>query len=338
MQTFQPWAIMTTWGMKNDSLPQGKTQEDVENYRGISWLNHGRPVQYDFGGNDPAIEQWLTANPNRVNLANIALVYYDTNLNEVILKPETLSDAKQTLDLWSGTLTSHFTINGGAVTVVTQSSMESDTVALSISSSLVSQNRLALRLDFPWNDGSQKFEAPYVGTFSLTQNHTTALQVGIPSSNINARISHIMDNTTFYSSLIWGRHPLNISRDSGDAHRYTVRLDQTVAMPGEMLSLTVTFTDSIVSRVPAVSEVLSSSTQGWKDYWSSGGFVDLTDTEDTRAEELQRRIILSQYLLRVNEAGDTPPQEVSMSAFLQAYNLSAASVRLSEQWLGKAIP
>ena len=36
----------------------------------------------------------------------------------------------------------------------------------------------------------------------------------------------------------------------------------------------------------------------------------LTGSSDPRAEELQRRIILSRYLMRVNEAGDLPPQEV----------------------------
>ena len=48
----------------------------------------------------------------------------------------------------------------------------------------------------------------------------------------------------------------------------------------------------------------------------SGGFVDLvTESTDSRADELQRRIILSQYLLRANEAGDYPPQEVRLVTY-----------------------
>ena len=55
----------------------------------------------------------------------------------------------------------------------------------------------------------------------------------------------------------------------------------------------------------------SDSESAWEDFWSNHGFVDVvSQSTDTRADELQRRIILSQYLLRVNEAGDTPPQEV----------------------------
>ena len=54
----------------------------MDNYKGVSWLNHGRPVQYDFDGNDPVIEQWLTANPNRVNLGNLALVYVSADMEK----------------------------------------------------------------------------------------------------------------------------------------------------------------------------------------------------------------------------------------------------------------
>lgn len=44
LQTFLPFGIMSSWGWKNDSLPAGKTIADVENYHGVSWDNHGRPV------------------------------------------------------------------------------------------------------------------------------------------------------------------------------------------------------------------------------------------------------------------------------------------------------
>ena len=54
--------------------------------------------------------------------------------------------------------------------------------------------------------------------------------------------------------------------------------------------------------------------RGWESFWSSGAFVDLADSAtgqhtDERARELERRVVLSQYLTRVNSAGSTPPQE-----------------------------
>ena len=39
LQTFQPFAIMSSWGWKNDSFPPGKTLEDILEYHGVSWWN-----------------------------------------------------------------------------------------------------------------------------------------------------------------------------------------------------------------------------------------------------------------------------------------------------------
>ena len=41
----------------------------------------------------------------------------------------------------------------------------------------------------------------------------------------------------------------------------------------------------------------------------TGAFVDLMGAGNATADEIQRRVILSQYLLAVNEAGHNPPQE-----------------------------
>ncbi|KAF8823607.1 hypothetical protein HHX47_DHR9000442 [Lentinula edodes] len=72
LQTFLPFATMSSRGWKNDSPPPNRNMEDVHNYKGESRYNHGRLVQYDFGG-DPEIEQWLTANLNQVNLGIVGL-------------------------------------------------------------------------------------------------------------------------------------------------------------------------------------------------------------------------------------------------------------------------
>lgn len=54
---------------------------------------------------------------------------------------------------------------------------------------------------------------------------------------------------------------------------------------------------------------IASSKSGWKSYWKSGAAIDLSESKDERWKELERRIILSQYLMKVNEAGNLPPQE-----------------------------
>ena len=51
----------------------------------------------------------------------------------------------------------------------------------------------------------------------------------------------------------------------------------------------------------------------WPHFWSTGGAIDLSGSRDPRWFELERRIVLSQYELAVNSAGDNPPAEVGLT-------------------------
>lgn len=50
----------------------------------------------------------------------------------------------------------------------------------------------------------------------------------------------------------------------------------------------------------------------WKEFWMSGGAVDLSGSKDPRWKELERRVVLSQYLMRTNNAGSIPPSECGL--------------------------
>jgi hypothetical protein len=60
---------------------------------------------------------------------------------------------------------------------------------------------------------------------------------------------------------------------------------------------------------PAPIEVFNESVNYWPRFWKSGAAVDFSESTDPRWKELERRVVLSQYLMRVNEAGSLPPQE-----------------------------
>ncbi|KAI0030553.1 Six-hairpin glycosidase-like protein [Vararia minispora EC-137] len=304
LQTFSPFAIMSSWGWKNDSLPPGRTWEDVKNYHGVSYDNHGRPVEYDFGG-DPLIEQWLISNPNRVNLGRVGLVFFGANGSALETTLDNVSNTFQTLDLWTGTITSNLTFDGVLVSVATTCAQESDIVGISIASSLVSQGRLGVFIDFPWNDGSNKFSAPFVGSFNLPGNHTTTLHVETgPGAGTFAQITHTLVNSTFLTTV--GGNEFNITRDAPDLHRYTIRPRWT----SSDFTLVVGYSLDPPSYIPDFASISTSSHDAWARYWSDAGFVDvISGSTDPRADELQRRIVLSRYLMRVNEAGDSPPQE-----------------------------
>ncbi|THH08111.1 hypothetical protein EW145_g2934 [Phellinidium pouzarii] len=282
LQTFSPFAIMSSWGWKNDSLPPGRTYADILNYTGESLDNHGRNVTYMYGG-APDLQQWLIANPNRVNLARVGLLFLTPSGAVRNVSEADLSAKMQSLDLWEGQLTSTFELDGTEVRVTTLCAQDSDTVGVALDSDLVAQGQLGLFFDFPWNDGSQKFSAPFVGVFNMSSNHTTYLASTIPTEDAQAQITHTLVNNSFITTL--GGAPFTITRDTPAEHRYSVH-------PATRNATNFSISVNFALQPP---DSLSS--------------FDRVRSEDTRAEELQRRIILSQYLLRVNEAGDYPPQE-----------------------------
>ena len=59
---------------------------------------------------------------------------------------------------------------------------------------------------------------------------------------------------------------------------------------------------------------LSMATAWWESFWQSGAAIDLARCTDRRAPELERRIVLSQYLTAVNCSGHVPPQETGLGA------------------------
>lgn len=61
--------------------------------------------------------------------------------------------------------------------------------------------------------------------------------------------------------------------------------------------------------LPAAAATFANSCEKWPAYWKAGGAIDLSGSTDPRAKELERRVVLSQYLMKVNEAGSLPPQE-----------------------------
>ncbi|KAK0451403.1 Six-hairpin glycosidase-like protein [Desarmillaria tabescens] len=301
LQTFQPFAIMSSWGWKNDSLPQGETMNDLNDYHGVSWYNHGRLVEYDFGGDDKLIEQWLTANPNRVNLGRVGLVFRSAEGEVLNVTESNLTDIHQELDLWTGTITSGFSFGGEPITVATTCAQDRDTIGISIESVLLSDGQLGVFVDYPWNDGSAEFSAPFVGNWNVPANHTTSISTDVDDHN--AEITHTLNEASFVTSF--DGDAFTISRDSPDAHRYTILPKDSTST----FQMAVSYGVASPDETSYDSTVISSRTT-WDAFWSQSGFIDVfTKSSDPRADELQRRIILSRYLMRVNEAGDTPPQE-----------------------------
>lgn len=270
---------------------------------------HGRNVSYEIPDPElPKITQWLTANPNRINLGRIGLRYKGETLAAA-----QISDTYQELDLWNGIITSTFTIEGTRVTVVTHGDFDFDAVAFEIESELVRSGDLQAELDFPYppiHSTDYKYEV-FVGVYNFPGNHTTSLAKG--SDKYTAHIRHEMQETSYFVNLRWPEDSsLALERLESEnltavtAHRYIL---SSVKSDTGIISFTADFSPH--KRVPDLPGTIERRNSiGWNDYWEEGGFIDLTESSNPNATELQRRIVASQYHVRVNSAATgEPPQE-----------------------------
>lgn len=209
-----------------------------------------------------------------------------------------LKNKHQTLDLWTGKISSSFQYNGADVHIETWSDTHSDTVGVSIESPLLSTGALGIFFDFALPT-KNKFEAPFVGLYNATSNHTTALK----SDGGGAKIRHDLDATSYFASIKWDTRA-SISGPLNNTHRYILQPTQGA----HKIQISTTFSPFADPHVPSFADVTVSSREWWESYWNSGAFVDLTSSSSPDALELQRVTILSQYLVAVNSASSNPPQ------------------------------
>jgi hypothetical protein len=65
--------------------------------------------------------------------------------------------------------------------------------------------------------------------------------------------------------------------------------------------------------LPSFEAARKAAAEHWQAFWSRGGAVDLSGSRDARWRELERRIVLSQYLTAIQCAGSMPPQETGLA-------------------------
>ncbi|KAL1860588.1 hypothetical protein Daus18300_009078 [Diaporthe australafricana] len=270
-------------------------------YTGIDWWtppldfsDDGRLVNYaqpNPAEND--ISTWLIQNPQRLNLGNIGFWFGGENVTE-----DDLEDVSQVLDLWTGTISSSFTYNGSKVTVEVRAAPDTDTVGVSVESDLLSTGHLGLFFNFPYSDVN-KFDAPFVGVWNATSNHSTSLE----AVENQAIIHHLLDDASYSFTAQWEGDGEITEPDDG-THRYLLTVSGS-----SQLRMTATFSPDAKTAQTSLDDLIAESGSWWETYWNSGAFIDLTSVDTANATELQRRIILSQYLLAVNSASSFPPQE-----------------------------
>jgi hypothetical protein len=239
---------------------------------------------------------WLRANPHRLHLGLIGLIRTDRSPAGEQLRPDELEDAEQVLDLWRGELRSTFTVAGHRVTVITVCDPDRDLVAFRIESSALAAGLLAVRLSFPYGSDdwhrSADWDAPdrHI-TEVITEDGGWTVRRRVDDTDYRVRLA----TTSAATLAATGPHTLRLDHDHSGA-----------------LELRAWFSPTDpAGPIPEFVEVADRAARSWAGFWTEGGAVDLSGTDDPRAVELERRTVLSQYLTAIS-AGSLPPAETGL--------------------------
>lgn len=296
LQTFVPFNTLSHWGWHSDPLPKGIK---VENFKGQRVNTFGRMVNYPLENEEneeqKQLSKWLSGNPHRINLGRIAFLLKKADGTEASLQD--LKNCRQELNLWTGIISSYFELDEKAVSVKTACHPTRDMIAVSVESELAENAQLSVQLEFPYATAQRRQD--YVGIWDQPELHQTQM-----NKNANrVDFARILDNDQYYASLEWFTES-DFEKDDQNPHKFEL-------IPGSKTMQFVCEFSPQKRNDPLISadKCMEASKTGWREFWNTGAAIDLSESTDARWMELERRIVLSQYLMKVNEAGSLPPQE-----------------------------
>jgi len=285
------------WGSFKDTVGY-KFEETLKEYT-LNGKKSAYAVQWSQPLRKRNASEWFRKNPHRLQLGNLGFDIYKADGS--IAKLADIKNIKQVLNMWTGELTSHFTVENIPVDVVTVGHQDQDLVAVQVKSKLIEMGRLKLRLRFPYPTAEFLDEAVNWKNPHKHQSSITA------QSENGASVEHKLEGITYYASLKWNGKS-GISTTS-TPHYFQITPDKG----SDTFELSCLFTPEKSSALPDFAQVKNNSNTQWKAFWQSGAAVDFSGSTDPRARELERRVILSQYLTKIQCAGSYPPQETGLT-------------------------
>lgn len=245
--------------------------------------------QFNEKGRRQDAANWLRVNPHRLHLGIVGLELGDT------VQPSDVQDICQTLDMWNGEIRSGFTLDGVPYDVRTVCHPDYDMIAARVSSG----SHPGIRLRFPYPTGEHCDDAC---DWNSDNKHTTTI---VSRDGQSAILERRLDETVYYVALHWEGEAILDEKGKN----YFV-----LASADSVLAFTCRFTPEMPDTLAVTfPESEKAASEYWNNYWTKGGVVDFSLCTDPRAKELERRVVLSQYLLAVQCAGSTPPQETGLT-------------------------
>ncbi len=289
-----PLTTMAEWGWHSfPNTNQYKLEDtfvDVDTY--------GRPVPYNIQQKGPAGD-YLRANPHQITLGLIGLVLKKNDGKPA--EAEDLTDINQILDLWQGMIISHFKVNGKEVKVQTCIHPYLDQIAIRIESELIRTGDCLISLKFPYAAGTWGRDP---ADWSKPDKHQTRL---VSNNDGSFLFERTMDQKQYYCQL-------NANQNSDlkyiEDHYYQLIPDSQ----NSIFECSISFNeDTIHQPAQPVVNIQNLCSQHWQQFWMTGGAIDLSKSKDPRWQELERRIVLSQYLTAIQSGQKYPPQETGLT-------------------------
>jgi hypothetical protein len=274
-----PLCTQSQWGWHTVPNLTGKGPADL---RLAEFDTFGRKVGYatSSDGQKPLFD-WLRENPHRLHLGRIGFA---------IDKIEEVRFIQQTLDLWSGTLHSEFEWRGQKIAVETCCHPTEDMIAVRV------RGRIPVVFEFPY--GSSAMNA---ADWAHPDKHSTRqFEAGANFIRLDRRL----DGDAYAVGVAWPGTAAAMKQEA--AHRFTL------TPAADRLAFCCAFKPTGYTAA-APDATFAAAEKHWSAFWTSGAAIDLSAAPDSRARELERRIVLSQYLTAIQCAGSMPPQETGLT-------------------------
>ena len=274
-------------------------------------FGHGHPEVYaveykkETDGRHKQATEYFRVNPHRLNLGTIGLSLKDTKGDVIPLTA--LKQPKQSLLLWDGEIESSFRADGEAVEVTTGVHPQKDALYARIRSNLLKDQRAAISLRFSYPTGKHADDA---NDWSKPERHRSVI---IAQDDHSAVIERTLDTTKYYVMLTWAG---NATLQECDRHHFEL------STTDDELTLSAEYSPRNPNNQSNQNTPISpfdyasyhkATQRAWHEFWQFGAIVDFSQCTDPRAPELERRVVLSQYLTQINCANNMPPQETGLT-------------------------
>jgi hypothetical protein len=294
-----PLGTQSAWGWHSSPNPARYQFEETMKVYEFDGRKISYPVQWQEPERNKQAADYFRMSPHRLQLGNIGLEI--TKKDGSLAGINDIKNIRQRLDIWTGEIRSSFTMEGEPVEVFTYVHQERDIIAVRIKSPLLKKNRLAIRLRFPYPSGEFKD----AGTNYKAQGlHSSFIRKAIANEAI---IYRVLDTVRYFVNAHWQQKAL---LELKSPHYFLIK----PARASSVFEASFQFSPSLPNLVAhSFPQTRTSSSRGWIEFWKSGGAVDFAGSKDKRAFELERRIILSQYLTKLQCDSPFPPQETGLT-------------------------